>query len=55
MQLSMLCTCYKFLFKIEKESLNNTEQIKILLIVGYVDNWRGFAEVVTLFNEIHPN
>lgn len=36
-------------------SLNETERIEILMMIGYGDRTRSFTEVVNLFNELHPD
>jgi hypothetical protein len=40
---------------IKMPHLSETERIEVLMMIGYGDRRRSCAEVMTLFNEIHPN
>jgi transposase len=44
-----------YLFIVKIPHLSETERIVVLMMIGYGDRKRSCAEVMTLFNEIHPN
>jgi transposase len=44
-----------YLFIVKIPHLSETERIVVLMMIGYGDRKRSCAEVMTFFNEIHPN